>query len=105
MYPAPVITAWEMSTVAVPLLVTVRLCVVLLPTATFPKLRLDALGERTPEFGSPGFPPCDAPALAYPAQLDRPTIVKNSAIVRRIASGWAFGDSIRPHEREAKVRG
>jgi hypothetical protein len=40
-----------MFTVAVPVLVRVRLCEALLPTATFPKLRLVELAVRVPEPG------------------------------------------------------
>jgi hypothetical protein len=38
-----------MLTVAVPVFVRVRLCEALLPTETFPKLRLVELAVRTPE--------------------------------------------------------
>lgn len=40
--------ACEIVTVAVPVLVTVKLCVAVLPTATLPKLMLVELAERTP---------------------------------------------------------
>ncbi len=52
--PAPVIVAWEMVTVPNPVLVTVKLWVAVLPTATLLKLRLVALGERIPVPGSWG---------------------------------------------------
>jgi hypothetical protein len=52
--PAPVIVACEMVTVAVPVLVTVKLCVVVFPTATLPKLRLAPLAESTPAPEVPG---------------------------------------------------
>ena len=45
---APVMVACEIVTVAVPVLVTVKLCVAVLPTATLPKLMLVELAERTP---------------------------------------------------------
>jgi hypothetical protein len=51
--PAPVMVAFEMVTVAVPVFVTVTLWVVVFPTATLPKLKLVALGERMPAPGSP----------------------------------------------------
>ena len=91
--PAPEIVAWEILTVAVPVFVTVTLCVALLPIATFPKLRLAALGESTPALGSPGvpgLPVCEDAALVYPAQLERPTIAKIIAIVTRTANGSRF---------------
>ena len=37
-----------------PVLVTVRACVALLPTATSPKLTVDVLALRTPEFDVAG---------------------------------------------------
>jgi hypothetical protein len=43
-----------MVTVAVPVLVTVKLCVVGFPTATLPKLRLVPLAESTPAPEVPG---------------------------------------------------
>jgi hypothetical protein len=46
--PAPEIAAREMFAVAVPVFVRLRLCVELLPTATFPKLMLTELALRTP---------------------------------------------------------
>lgn len=58
--PAPDIVACETVTVAVPVLVTVKLCVALLPTATLPKVKLVALAESTP---APGFPGLVFPAL------------------------------------------
>ena len=55
--PAAEIDACVMFTVAVPVLVTLRVCVAVVPTATFPKPRLVGLGVRTPTPGFPGFPP------------------------------------------------
>jgi hypothetical protein len=46
--------ACEIVTVAVPVLVTVKLCVVVFPTATLPKLKLVPLAERTPAPELPG---------------------------------------------------
>lgn len=50
---APVMVACEIVTVAVPVLVTVKLCEAVLPTATLPKVKLLALVESTPAPGSP----------------------------------------------------
>jgi hypothetical protein len=47
--PAPEIVAWEILTGAVPVFLTLRLCLELLPTETLPKLRLVELAESTPE--------------------------------------------------------
>ena len=55
-YPAPVIVAWEMFTVAVPVFVTEMLWVLLFPISTFPKVTLEELAESTPAV-DPGFPP------------------------------------------------
>src|SRR5208282_2416183 len=74
--PVPVIAAAEMLTAAVPVLVMLKLCVALLPTATFPKLKLEALGERIP---APWFCNCP-PGLVYPAQLERPMTTSTTAI-------------------------
>ncbi len=52
---APEIAACEIFTVAVPVLVTVRLSVLLLPTTTPPKLRLVELAESVPVAD----PPCE----------------------------------------------
>jgi hypothetical protein len=49
--PAPEIVACETFTVAVPVLVRLRLWVELPPTATFPKLRLVNAAKRIPEPG------------------------------------------------------
>jgi hypothetical protein len=43
-----------MVTVANPVLVTVKLCVALFPTAMLPKAKLVAFGERIPAPGSEG---------------------------------------------------
>jgi hypothetical protein len=43
-----------MVTVAVPVLVTVKLCVVVFPTATLPKFKLVPLAESTPAPEVPG---------------------------------------------------
>jgi len=43
---APETLVWETVTVVFPLLVNVTLCVVLLPTETFPKLMLAGVAER-----------------------------------------------------------
>ena len=69
--PDPVMDAWEMLTDVVPVFVTLTVCVAALPTATFPKLRLLALDERTPADGCAGSPVVapDA-AVVYPAQLE-----------------------------------
>jgi hypothetical protein len=52
--PAPVKVAPEMVAVPKPVLVTVKLCVAVFPTATLPKLTLVTLGERMPVPGSEG---------------------------------------------------
>ncbi len=54
---APVIAAWERLTVAVPVFVSVTLCVPVLPTATLPKLTLVELADSTPAPESPAVPP------------------------------------------------
>ena len=54
--PAPEMVTWEMFTVAVPVFVTLTLCVAELPVAMLPKLRLGALAERTPVLVVPGPP-------------------------------------------------
>src|SRR5258707_13689674 len=43
--PVPKTLAAEMVTLAVPELLKVKVCVPLLPTSTFPKLKLEGLGE------------------------------------------------------------
>lgn len=47
--PVPEIVAAVTFTADVPVLVILKLCVELLPTATFPNEMGDALGESTPE--------------------------------------------------------
>ena len=76
-YPAPVMVAWEMLTGALPVFVTVRLCVLLFPTETFPKLTLVELAESTPVL-DPGFPEPE-PALVVPTQLVSVTVARMSA--------------------------
>jgi len=52
--PAPARIAPEIVVVPNPVLVTVKLCVAVFPTATLPKLRLVTLGESMPAPGSEG---------------------------------------------------
>jgi hypothetical protein len=75
-------------TVAVPVFVTVSVWVALVPTETFPNVRLAALGVRIPAPGEPGLPPPGVLALVYPAQLERPMTARMAAR----ASSWAIGD-------------
>ena|ERR1700677_778962 len=79
--------ACETLTVAVPVFVTVRDCVVVLPTATSPKLRVGELAERTPVPDVTGEPGPVLAALVYPAQLDSPAIARNSATVVSSSAG------------------
>ncbi len=46
--PVPEVLAAEMVTLAVPELLNVKVCVPLLPTSTFPKLKLEGLGVSAP---------------------------------------------------------
>jgi hypothetical protein len=62
---APEIVAALMFTVAVPVFVTLTLCVPLLPTATLPKLTLVEPADNTPAGGSPVLPP--PPPVPLPA--------------------------------------
>ena len=61
--PAPDAVAEVTFTVAVPVFVTVKVCEALVPSETFPKTRLAALGVRIPAPGVPGFPPAGLLAL------------------------------------------
>jgi hypothetical protein len=79
--PVPEMVAWEMLTGAVPVFVTVRVLVAVLPTGILPKLRLLELGESAPVFEVPGWP--FPAALVYATQLDSPTKARMSA---RVAS-------------------
>ncbi len=69
-----------MFTVAVPVFVTVTVCVALPPTATLPNVTLVDPAESTP---LPGFDGEVFAELVYPAQFDRPIIATNSTIVTR----------------------
>ncbi len=82
--PAPVKAAEAIVTVPNPVLVTVKLCVALLPTATLPKLTLVTLGESIP---APGSEDCVFAELVYPAQLESPAIVRIIASVVIRATG------------------
>jgi hypothetical protein len=100
--PAPVNVACEIATAAVPVLVKVTLCVVVLPTAILPKLKLVALAESMPAPGSPGVV---FAALVYPAQLESQTIARTMASVVKktmylgeragVASGREIGSGTR----------
>jgi hypothetical protein len=46
--PAPVTVAWEIVTIAAPVLVRVKVCGLVAPGATFPKFRLVALAVSVP---------------------------------------------------------
>jgi hypothetical protein len=76
--PVPVKAAEAIVTVPSPVLVTDKLCVAALPTATLPKLTLVALGERMPAPESEG---CVFAELVYPAQLESPAIARIMASV------------------------
>jgi hypothetical protein len=85
-YPAPVMVAWEMLTGTLPVFVTVRLCVLLFPTETFPKLTLVELADSTPVL-DPGFPEPE-PALVVPTQLVRVMVVRMSARTESSVAIW-----------------
>ena len=69
-----------MSTAAVPVFVTLRLCVAVLPTATLPNASVVALAERMPELGC-------VEALVKPAQLVSEIAANTTATVAsRLAS-------------------
>lgn len=55
--PVPVMPADAIFTVAVPVFVTVRLWVLVVPTFTFPNETVAELGDRMPDWGSPVVPP------------------------------------------------
>ena len=76
--PVPVKAAEAIVTVPMPALVTVKLRVVVVPTATLPKLMLVTLGESTP---APGSEACVFAELVYAAQLERPAIARIMARV------------------------
>jgi hypothetical protein len=67
--PGPVIDVWPMLTAAVPVFVTVKLCVAVLPIPTFPNASVAALPDKTPV--------CPVLVLApvNPAQPASPPIV------------------------------
>ena len=80
--PVPEMVAWEMLTDAVPVFVTERFCVALLPTETLPKVRLEGLAERTPgPLGCCGF------ALVTPAQPERTAAARTTAKTTRETTG------------------
>ena len=87
--PAPVKAAEAIVTVPNPVLVTDKLCVAVLPTATLPKLTLVALGERMPAPEPEG---CVFPELVYPAQLESATIARiiASVVIRGIGAEERF---------------
>jgi len=84
--PAPVIAAPEILTVAVPVLVTITVCVAVPPTETFPKLTLVGLGVRTPVPGVPDCPPPGSPTEVYPAQLESATLARTTRKIARKAN-------------------
>ena len=61
--PVPVISADAIFTAAVPVLVTVTLWVLVLPTFTFPNATEAELGDRMPAWGSPVLPPPGLPIV------------------------------------------
>src|SRR5579863_755660 len=86
--PGPEIVAAVTFTADVPVLVMLKLCVELLPTATFPNEMGDALGESTPDPELPDF----VAAVVYPAQLDRPKERRITASAEsRLKSGEPAG--------------
>ena|ERR1700686_3457712 len=93
--PAPVTDALEIRTATVPVFVSVKVCELFEPGATFPKLKLVALAASVLE-GVLAEPVFDGvPALVNPTQ---PEIVKEISNVVRIANkaSWprCFGSSI-----------
>ena len=67
--PGPVIDVWPMLTAAVPVFVTVKLCVAVFPIPTFPNATVAALPDKTPVW------PVLVLAPVYPAQPASPPIV------------------------------
>src|ERR1035438_6344078 len=88
--PVPVIDAWEIVTVAVPVLVSIKVCILLDPATTLPKLRLMALAARVPnELGlepEPDFP-AGVPAPVNPTQPASDISARHEKIKVNMPSG------------------
>jgi hypothetical protein len=80
-YPAPVIEADDTFTAVVPVFVTVKLCVAVLPIPTFPKATVATLPDNTPAL------PVLVLAPVYPTQPDSPTIATNAVRNATVGSG------------------
>jgi hypothetical protein len=85
--PAPVTVAWEIVTAAVPVLVRVSVCGLLVPGATFPKFRLVALAARVPvgdevelDFGA-------VPAPVEATQPESDSTARHARISENMPSG------------------
>ena len=82
--PAPVIVAFEIVTIAVPVFVSVSVWELLAPAVTFPKVRLVALAASDPEEAVLEFAfPAGVPAPVNPVQ---PEIVRAARRARIMAS-------------------
>lgn len=82
--PVPETVTPAIDTGAVPVSVSVRLCVALVPTGTLPKFSVLVLAERIPALA----PFCDvvpAAFVVYPAQLERPIAAAIVAIIAIVA--------------------
>lgn len=83
-------TTCEILTVAVPVLLMLTVWVAVLPTATFPKLILPTLGERTPAAELAGLPvaePAPDAAVVYPAQLENIKLAVITIAIDKRANG------------------
>jgi hypothetical protein len=86
--PAPVKVAWEMVTVAVPVLVRVRVWGLLHPITTFPKFKLVALAASVPDEVTGEFVfAAGVPALVKPVQ----PVIDNTAKDARINTNMPSG--------------
>lgn len=83
----PVTVAWEIVTAAVPLLVRIKVCEVLDPRVTFPKLTLVALAASVPDAVELLFA-AGVPAPVSPTQPER----DNAAISARKMDRSVNGD-------------
>jgi hypothetical protein len=70
---APLTVAWETVRLALPELLKVRVCVLVVPTSTSPKATLPGVVDRVA-----GLVPCVTP-VTNPEQLDPPTIADTAA--------------------------
>jgi hypothetical protein len=89
--PAPVTVACEIVTADVPVLVSVKVCGLVEPETTFPKVRVAELAASVPEPDDAAFDVGEFAAVKPTQPASDITAKQVSRSVRRPSGAWCFG--------------